>query len=60
MFLVEMELKNLFGDAANEIYPKIGEVEQYHNNIFYSGIVGMYEAEIAKGYKLSLSPEVTW
>ena len=53
-------IENLFGDAANEIYPKIGEVEQYHNNIFYSGIVGMYEAEIAKGYKLSLSPEVTY
>ena len=53
-------IENLFGDATNEIYPKIGEVEQYRNNIFYTGIVGMYEAEIAKGYKLSLSPEVTY
>ena len=53
-------IENLFDDAANEIYPKIGEVEQYHNDVFYTGIAGMYEAEVTGGYKLSLLPEVIY
>lgn len=52
--------ENLFDDAVNGIYPKIGEVEQYHNTILRTGMAAMYEAEIAGGYRVALSPELAY
>lgn len=52
--------ENLFDDAANGIYPKIGDVEQYHNTVGHAGVAGIYEAVTLKGYRFALQPGVAY
>ena len=41
---LKLGTENIFGDAANQIYPKIGEAEQYSSLAYRLSLSGFYEA----------------
>ena len=55
-----MGTENICGDAANQIYPKIGEAEQYSSHVYRLTLSGFYEAVRRKGWNYSVQPRVNY
>ncbi len=49
--------ENIFGDPASSIYPQIGSLPMYTNNIFITGLAGIYEKGFDKA-TFAVSPLV--
>ena len=57
---LKLGTENIFGDAANQIYPKIGEAEQYSSHAYRLSLSGFYEAVRRKGWDYSVRPRVNY
>lgn len=57
---LKLGTENIFGDAANQIYPKIGEAEQYSSHAYRLSLSGFYEAVRRKGWNYSVQPRVNY
>ena len=55
---LKLGTENIFGDAANQIYPKIGEAEQYSSHVYRLTLSGFYEAVRRKGWNYSVQTRV--
>ena len=51
---------NLFGDATNNVFPKIGSSQMYNSKTLFGKLSGFYESTIAKHFPLAVSPYVSY
>ena len=51
---------NLFGDAANNVYPKIGSSQTYNSKVMYGRLSGFYECTLGKHFPIGASPYVAY
>ncbi len=51
---------NLFGDAASNVYPKIGSTLMYRSKVMFARLSGFYETTLGKHFPIGILPYVSY